>query len=181
MPVPSPGPDEIRAELYRDFRNERTYETQTGTLILPTADGVPIKISVFKPYVVQRVSYAASKLGEPPVVPKPAATDKVISHTHIMPLPTPFQSGYGSGFVYTVAGAFEIIDAFASSPDVGYDFPRTPYRIEPMDSEAAAAGYPTGFETQLQTFLPADVVLSNPDYVFPSAMVMPSAFFSDKI
>lgn len=169
----------IGQSAYKDYRGANVYDTEAGTLVLPTCDGGgPVTIQVHDPYRVRRVSYSGTSLGRPQVMPRPAVGDSVLSHTHSQGLPVPVQGGYG--WVYTALGAFTVVES-GVAPDwssLEYECPRYPARMEPMATEMESAGFPYEPGGTLST--PRQTVqLTSPAYQWPQALTITSDFFSD--
>lgn len=180
MPTSDLTVDRPGGALYDGFKNDLSYTRVTGRLVLPVASGSPVVIQTHQEYGIVERTYAASKRGSPPLTPKAAASETVLSQYHHMPLPEPFTNGHTAGFLYTVAGSYSVLETTPSTPDTGYDYGRHFDRLEPMATEAEKAGYRWG-RNELATFPPEAPRLDDPNWVWCQAYTQPSAFFSADI
>lgn len=171
-----------RADNYLDYNVAHEYERFDGVLVLPTADSSPVVIRVHEPYRIKRTAYSGKGRGEPTVMPVPADSDTVLSHTHTIPMPVPFQSGEGNGFIYVCAGSFSVLETGSAGllSAAEYQCPTTPFRLEPMSSEARAAGYGF-FPGELVSQTPREFDPSQPNTVWPQSLTITSSCFSSQL
>ena len=170
---------------YEGYQNDRTYTQFTGTLVLPCADGEPVVSRVHQDYGVVQRTFAATKNGAPPLLPKPAANETLLSSVTHLPLPIPIQDGTGSGWKYTATGVQEILETEPSTPGTGFDYGRWPFRTA-MDDLAENAGFtgpihPPVINAELVTMPFYPIQLENPDFYWPQALCITTGFFTADI
>lgn len=152
---------------------------------MPCADGPPVTSQIFEDHGIVTVSYAATKDGAPPALPKPPANAKVLSYEIALPLPKPIQNASGSGWRYSASGSFSMLEDRMSDPSTGMDYGRFPFRT--IQTELAEESGFTGpinppvINAELVTTPFYPVNLSDPDFYWPQALCITTGFFSANI
>ncbi len=175
--------DTVGAARYREYGNSRTYTRETGILLLPCADGNPVSSLVHQPYSVVTVDYSATKLGSPPLVPKPKDDAVVLTHAVHLPIPLLVEGAIGPGYEYQSQGSFSTLESEPSTPDTSsYSYGRYPFRTI-MDEMAELSGFPApGAENELIAGnFGNQFALDNPASCWPQALTVLPQFFSASI
>lgn len=174
--------DELGAPLYDDYSIVKKVDRVAGTLVLPCVDGDPVIIETHAAYEVTRVAFSGKGTGRPVVLPRPADTATLLSHSVTLPLPTPIQSAGGGGWVYTAVGEFTTLGTASDlvSEQV-LEYPRWPQRLEPMAGEMNSKGYKY-YDDDTVSGTPETPQIESQNYVFPQALTIDaSVWFSDRL
>lgn len=170
-----------RVHNYLDYNAVTEYERVEGTLLLPTVDGAPVAIETHEPYRLKKVSYSGKGRGEPTVMPRPADTATVLSHSHVVRDATPFSGGEGNGFIYSCAGTYTVVEGAAGLlSNATYDLPAMPFKLAPMATEARNAGYGY-YPGELVSGTPREYDPASATAVWPQSLTITSNCFSDQL
>jgi hypothetical protein len=152
--------DSLQSGLYKDYRNDFTYQFIPGVVVVPGSNGSPVAVRIHKPYSVRTQEFDVRKESNPPVVPAltrsdNSATPGDVLLAHAVVAPAAAVSGTNPPtWSYSLRGRYVYLEGtphVAGSPEGlssseyvrGYRSGRMPFRMPSYTTMQAgtAAGF----------------------------------------
>lgn len=131
--------DTYQGLLYKNggWGTTRTYEFESGLVVLPLADpaagGTPVEIvQLFQPYRISQVDYAGQKTKAPPIIPTPQdnAFEYILSAS--MSFPQPAIDGSNSFLLWSAFGRQTFVEKGAWTTATGFRIGDTITQATPL-------------------------------------------------